>query len=158
MVQAHRSRSQAYFFWLPVLVFLVGLAFNAALYRLGASSVQERQQFREYVDRQSLSVRYPGIQGLGFARAIRPDELDAHVAEVRSEGFYHYNITPSGQRDLYSAIVFLEPFSGRNLRAFGFDMYSEPVRNAAMRRSVDTGDMALTGRVRLQQESGHVCC
>ncbi|MEV3831764.1 CHASE domain-containing protein, partial [Aeromonas allosaccharophila] len=82
-------------------------------------------------------------------RAIRPADLQTHIDQVRAEGFPSYTVQPAGQRDLYSSIVYLEPFSGRNLRAFGFDMYSEPVRREAMQRSVDTGAIALSGRVRL---------
>lgn len=39
-----------------------------------------------------------------------------------------------------------------NQRAFGFDMFSEPVRRAAMERSRDTGRAALSGKVILVQE------
>ena len=113
-----------------------------------------REDFRKHAERQALDQYFPGIQGIGFAQAISPDFLASHVDAVRAEGFPSYSVQPSGQRDLYSSIVYLEPFSGRNLRAFGFDMYTEPVRRAAMQRSVDTGEMALTGRVRLVQESG----
>jgi len=62
-------------------------------------------------------------------------------------------VNPQGNRDVYTSIVYLEPFSGRNLRAFGFDMYSEPVRRAAMERARDSGEAALSGRVVLVQET-----
>lgn len=113
-----------------------------------------RQQFRTYYERQALEQYFPGIQGIGFAQAIRPADLQTHIDKVRSEGFPYYAVQSAGQRDLYSSIVYLEPFSGRNLRAFGFDMYSESARREAMQRSADTGEMALSGWVRLQQETG----
>ena len=40
----------------------------------------------------------------------------------------------------------------RNLRAFGYDMFSEPVRRAAMEAARDSGQAAATGRVTLVQE------
>lgn len=123
----------------------------------GLFDVQEfvsRQDFSQYAVRQALDQYLRGIQGVGFAEAVAPTDLQAHVEHVRAQGFPSYSVQPAGQRPLYSPIVYLEPFSGRNLRAFGFDMYSEPVRRAAMQRAVDTGDMALSGQVRLQQESG----
>lgn len=113
-----------------------------------------RQVFREYAERQSLADYFPGIQGLGYSTAITPEQLQAHTSAIRAEGFLSYSVQPPGQRKLYSSIVYLEPFSGRNLRALGFDMYSESVRQAAMQRSVDSGGMELSGKVRLQQESG----
>lgn len=113
-----------------------------------------RQVFREYAERQLLAEYFPGIQGLGYATALAPEQLQTHIAAVRAEGYSSYSVQPAGGRALYSSIIYLEPFTGRNLRALGFDMYAEPVRHAAMQRSVDTGEMALTGKVRLQQESG----
>lgn len=178
--------------WLALLVLVLGLGFDAVLYRFSLESANERQriyfdfrvreaiehiegrmatyqqvlrglaglfdtnprvthrQFREYVERQSLAEYFPGIQGVGYAAAIGPGELKAHVAAIRAEGYPAYTVHPLGERSLYSSIVYLEPFSGRNLRAIGFDMYAEPVRGAAMQRSVDTGAMALSGKVRLQ--------
>ena len=72
---------------------------------------------------------------------------------MRAAGFPDYRIYPEGVRDLYSSIVYLEPFSGRNLRAFGYDMYSEPVRRAAMERARDTGEAAISAMVTLVQET-----
>jgi hypothetical protein len=39
------------------------------------------------------------------------------------------------------SIIYLKPFSGRNLRAFGYDMYSEATRNAAMAQARDLGGL-----------------
>ncbi|WP_432296450.1 CHASE domain-containing protein [Shewanella oncorhynchi] len=116
--------------------------------------IVDRHQFRDYYERQALERYLPGIQGIGFAKAIHPLELQVHIEQIRAEGFPSYSVLPEGQRDLYSSIIYLEPFSGRNLRAFGYDMYSEPVRRFAMQRSIDTGEMMLSGWVRLQQEVG----
>lgn len=116
--------------------------------------VVSRAEFHTYVEHQNLSEHFPGIQGVGYARVVPPERLAEHTAELRREGFPFYEIKPAGPRPLYTSIVYIEPFSGRNLRAFGYDMYSEPVRRLAMDRAVDTGDMALSGKVRLQQETG----
>ncbi|MEK9951124.1 MAG: GGDEF domain-containing protein [Curvibacter sp.] len=115
--------------------------------------IVSRADFRTFVDHQNLAEHYPGIQGVGFARVVPPERLAEHTAELRREGFPYYELKPPGPRPLYSAIVYIEPFYGRNLRAFGYDMYSEPVRRLAMDRAVDSGRMALSGKVRLQQET-----
>jgi len=113
-----------------------------------------REMFRKYVDSLNLTVNYPGIQGIGFSELISPAEKERHIESVRREGFPEYTIRPDGRREVYSSIVYLEPFSGMNLRAFGFDMYSEPVRHAAMEKARDTGTTALSGKVTLVQETG----
>ncbi len=45
------------------------------------------------------------------------------------------------------SIVYLEPFDWRNQRAFGYDMWSERVRNAAMSRARDEGRVAISKKV-----------
>lgn len=119
-----------------------------------ASKSVERKEFRDYVASLHLPENYPGIQGVGFALLVPPAQKDRHVAAVRREGFPQYALRPEGRRDTYTAIVYIEPFSGRNLRAFGYDMYSEPVRRAAMERARDTGAASLSGKVTLVQEDG----
>lgn len=114
----------------------------------------DRHRFRKYVASLRLADNYPGFEGVGFSLLISAADLDAHLADVRTEGFPEYSIKPEGQRDPYSSILYLEPFSDRNLRAFGYDMFSEPVRREAMEHARDTGNAALSGKVRLVQESG----
>lgn len=113
-----------------------------------------REQFHKLIDQLGVGTDYTGIQGVGFARLIRPQELRAHIASVRREGMADYAIRPEGERPLYSSIVYLAPALGRNLHAIGYDMYAEPVRHRAMQRAVDTGEMSLSGKVRLVQETG----
>jgi PAS domain S-box-containing protein len=112
-----------------------------------------REEWRSFVTALRIHDLFPGIQGLGFSRMIAPSEKAAHEREVRAEGFPDYSIYPDGDRAQYSSIVYLEPFSGRNLRAFGYDMYSEPVRRVAMDAARDTGEAAVSGRVTLVQET-----
>jgi CHASE1-domain containing sensor protein len=109
-----------------------------------ASKDVSREEFRTFVAAQHLEKNYPGIQGIGFSRLIRPAELAAHVARIRGEGFSRYELRPPGARDIYSSIIYLEPFDWRNQRAFGYDMYSEPVRHKAMLRAAETGAAALS--------------
>ncbi|MCB1781007.1 MAG: GGDEF domain-containing protein, partial [Candidatus Competibacteraceae bacterium] len=118
-----------------------------------ASEVVTRQEFHHYVEALRLGERYPGIQGIGFSLFIPSGQKTAHIAAIRQEGFPNYTIHPEGERAFYTAVVYLEPFSGRNLHAFGDDMSSEPVRWAAATRARDEGKAALSGKVILQQET-----
>jgi PAS domain S-box-containing protein len=118
-----------------------------------ASAEVTRAEFRAYVDRLELADHYPGIQGVGFSVVLPPGTHDRHVEQVRAEGVAGYTVHPPGERPVVTSIVYLEPQSGRNLRAFGYDMYAEPVRRAAMERARDSGTTALSGKVRLMQET-----
>ena len=119
-----------------------------------ASAAVERDDWRAYVETLQASRSVPGVQGIGFTQVIPPEQLAAHVERIRAEGFPEYSVRPPGPRPLYTSIIYLEPFNDRNLRAFGFDMYSEPVRRAAMEQACDTGEAALSGKVELVQETG----
>ena len=119
----------------------------------GSSAEVTRAEWQAYVQALKIEDYYPGIQGLGFARMIDAATRREYEARISAEGFPDFKITPDGGRDIYSAIEFLEPFDWRNQRAFGYDMFSEPVRRDAMIRARDTGMPALSGKVTLVQET-----
>ncbi|WP_187263456.1 CHASE domain-containing protein [Pontibacter beigongshangensis] len=119
-----------------------------------ASDTVQRESWKQYYESLHLEKNYPGIQGLGFAQVIDAAYLPQHTRQVRAEGFPEYKVWPEEPRQTYTSIVYLEPFTGRNLRAFGFDMYTEPVRRSAMQMARDTKLPGMTGKVRLVQETG----
>ena len=119
-----------------------------------ASREVSRDEWHAFIERLDISRSFRGVQGIGFSMYLRgPAARDVLVASVRAEGFPTYDVRPTGDRPDYGAIVYLEPFSDRNLRAFGFDMLSEPVRRAAMLHARDTGSLAYSGKVTLVQET-----
>jgi PAS domain S-box-containing protein len=118
-----------------------------------ASDEVSRQDWHDYVRSLKIDKNFPGIQGIGFSRRIPASELERHILEVRAEGFPEFNVKPAGKRDEYTSIVYLEPFDARNQRAFGFDMFSEPTRHAAMVQARDSGSPATSGKVILKQET-----
>jgi PAS domain S-box-containing protein len=113
-----------------------------------------RADFHLFIDSIKLGERFPGIQGIALARVLNPGELPEHERQVRAEGLPDYAIHPAGPRALYSSITHIEPFTGLNLRAPGFDMLTDPVRRRAMERARDSGQAAASGKVRLIQEDG----
>jgi two-component system, cell cycle sensor histidine kinase and response regulator CckA len=118
-----------------------------------ASDRIDRNEWRRYVAVLELSDRFPGIQGVGFTKWIKPQEKEEHERSVRAEGATDYAIRPPGVRDAYTAIIYLEPFDWRNQRAFGYDMFSEPVRRRAMENARDTGRATIAATVILVQET-----
>jgi PAS domain S-box-containing protein len=118
-----------------------------------ASASVERDEFHSYTDALHLQDKYPGIQGLGFSLWIPTEDKARHIEQIRQKGFPNYTIRPEGERDAWTSIIYLEPFTARNQRAFGYDMYSEPVRRAAMEQARDRAETAITGKVTLVQET-----
>jgi signal transduction histidine kinase/AmiR/NasT family two-component response regulator len=118
-----------------------GVALFAASPRL------TREQWRRYVEALQLERTFPGIQGVGFAMLIHPEDKELHVETVRAQGVGDYQIRPPGMREQYTTILLLEPLTDRNRRALGFDMFSEPATRAPMERAGDTGLTAVSGKV-----------
>jgi PAS domain S-box-containing protein len=124
----------------------------AALF--SASDEVTREDWRNFVLQQKIEQHLPGVQGIGFSLIIPRERLEQHIQEIRRQGFPDYNVRPEGDRESYTSIIYLEPFSGRNIRAFGYDMFSEPIRRLAMERARDLGAPVLSGKVILVQETG----
>ena len=112
-----------------------------------------RDEWHEFVDSQKISQKLPGIQGMSFALLVPRSRLAQHIQEIRTEGFPEYRVWPEGEREIYTPVIFLDPFTDRNLRVFGYDTFYEPIRRAAMERSRDEDRAVLSGKVILMQET-----
>jgi len=126
---------------------------RAAAGLFAASERVDRHEFRAFVRRQGVQEHYPGIQGIGFSRRIKASDKDSVIAAMRRQGLAAFQIRPAlPRRGEYHAILYLEPLNRRNQAAIGYDMFTHPVRRAAMERARDTGMAAASGRVTLVQE------
>lgn len=112
----------------------------------------DRQRFADYVERLRIAADYPGIQGVGWSPRVEPGRIAQFEAAARREGMADFRVWPVGTREWMFSILYLQPLDERNQAALGFDMYSEPVRAAAMARARDSGVLATSGRVTLKQE------
>lgn len=117
-----------------------------------ADQTPSGHEFHEYVTRLELARHYSGAQGIGFAERV--PSWEKTVFEKRLQRLYGpaAEIKPPGLRPEYFPIVFLEPLDQRNEAAIGYDMFAEPIRQAAMARARDLGRQAATGKVELMQE------
>lgn len=117
-----------------------------------ASQHVSRDEFHDYAERLGLRERYPGVQGLGYSLRVDAAEVADVVRGARADGIPGFRVFPDHARDEYHIIVYLHPMDARNQAALGFDMFTEPVRRAAMERARDTAAAAASGRVTLVQE------
>jgi PAS domain S-box-containing protein len=96
-----------------------------------ASDAVTPKEFHIYVERLDLKRHDPGVQGLGFSRRI---------PAAGAPGAEHHSI------------IYLGPQDERNQAAVGYDMFTEPIRRAAMERAWLSGEPALSGKAVLKQE------
>lgn len=111
----------------------------------------DRQEWHDFIQALDIQKNYPGMQGIGYTAMLTPQEVPVTVKEMRKEhpGF---ELKPQGKRDIYSAILYLEPLDKRNREAIGYDMFSQSTRRSAMELARDTGEPTMSGRVTLVQE------
>lgn len=133
------------------------LIHNGEILTAGASFIKSsnyvtREQWYQFTQGLNLQTKYPAMLGYGFSMMLKPDEVAPMEHKMRAEGYPSFTLKPQGIRDIYSSILYLEPLNKRNQAAIGYDMYSNPIRQAAMNLARDTGEPALSGKVTLVQE------
>ncbi len=114
----------------------------------------EPEQFHLFVQRLRLKEFYPGVQGLGFSPRLTPENQGELLARIRKTNPV-FRVTPAPNQIEAFPIVLLEPQDERNRAAIGFNMFSEPIRRAAMIRARDEGLPSATGKITLVQEIDH---
>ncbi len=115
----------------------------------------DRDGFRHYVAQLRLKENFPGIQGIGFSLLVVDGEKERHISALRRNGFADYAIKPEGRRDVYSPIIYIEPFAGSNIQSLGLDPYASPVSRTAMERARDLNKPIISRMVRLTHDAGN---
>ncbi|MFV3306778.1 response regulator [Pseudomonas sp. NY15181] len=111
------------------------------------------EEWARATDQLQLQDRYPGIQALAWARYLKRAEVNEFVSEIWDQGRRDFRIIPPEPRDEYIVVQYSSPMDWRNRRTLGFDMLTEPVRRAALDLARETGEVSLTGPLKLRQET-----
>ncbi|WP_370031207.1 CHASE domain-containing protein [Qipengyuania mesophila] len=135
---------------------------SSAYLRAGAALLATQDEvtpdlFRRFVSELRLDANYRGAEGIGWAPIIPADEIEAFEARLGEGRVEKKQVTPSlaeVPRDTLAPILYLQPDTVRNRRALGYDMYSEPVRRAAMDLAASDDRPTASGPVVLMQEGG----
>jgi PAS domain S-box-containing protein len=128
---------------------------GAALY--GSSENVSKAEWQRFSDYALKNDRYPGVLTLGYAPLARQAERARVERDVRAETQADFRIWPEGTRALHVPIAYIEPFSGENVKALGYDMYSESNRKSALDAALRANAAAMTAPIRLvfdELESG----
>ncbi len=109
--------------------------------------------FERFATPLDIANRYPGVQALGFGLVVPDRETEAFEARQAAAGLPGFKIFPRTRKDFHVPVTYSVPTP--DVRAFGFDMASEPVRLAAMSTAMDSGKAAATTRLLLKGEPSH---
>lgn len=111
-------------------------------------------EWRTFIQNQKIEQRFPGVQVVGYSQKIGNSvDLEKHIREMRVM-YPNYTIHPNDQREEYHSIIYIEPVNTRNLKVFGYDMFTESVRRSALEQARDVGTVTISGKVTLLQEIG----
>ncbi|MFU7527560.1 CHASE domain-containing protein [Qipengyuania sp. ASV99] len=112
------------------------------------------QTFRQFVAELRLDQNYRGAEGIGWLTVIETSDADAFLRRVRAAQPDFPAIRPATLKPAQRAapVTYFSPDTSRNRRALGFDMYSEPVRAAAMHEAKRTVMPTASGKIVLAQE------
>ncbi|MCJ2180315.1 CHASE domain-containing protein [Novosphingobium album (ex Hu et al. 2023)] len=132
---------------------------NIALLRAGAALFATQpevteQQFSEFADDLQGDGKLYGSLGMGWAPLVPVRDLASFEDDVHDAGQPDFLTYPYPRRDADYAtpIVYLQPGTSNNRLAIGFDMFSEPVRRAAMQKAMELGRPVSSGKVHLVQD------
>jgi CHASE1-domain containing sensor protein len=118
-----------------------------------ASILVESIEFIHFFEIQKINERFPDNQGVGYIKYVSGEtDKNELIKRLKDEGL-DYAIHPEGTRSEYYPVVFLEPQDFRNMRAIGYDIYSEETRQHAVDQAIKTGKITLTGSLILVQET-----
>ncbi len=115
-----------------------------------ASEKIDRAEFKIYAD--TVMVQNSDLLGLSFAQVVPNAVKDKFTTAVQRTGLLDFNIRPEGTRNIYTPVLYIEPQSDANLRALGYDLYSNSVRKVALDSARDSGQEAITSKILLVQD------
>jgi signal transduction histidine kinase len=120
-----------------------------------ASKAVEREEWERYVEGIETKSRLEGLQALGYARYVRPDEREAFAGEARRAGLPEMrpDLDPGGERSAYFPLALVAPTDEANLSLINQDAYTEQAHRVAMDRARDTGSPQATRMVYVLTES-----
>jgi two-component sensor histidine kinase len=133
---------------------------NASYLRAGAALFStvgrvDMATFGRFVAELRLDADYRGAEGYGWAPVLNAREVAEFESDLGRYRVAEMEVQPTLEeepRDTLVPIALLQPDTARNRRAIGFDMYSEPIRRAAMDEAERTMRPTASGRVVLVQE------
>lgn len=121
---------------------------------LSTQPVTTKDDFRDFALQYRIREGGGGSEGISWSPRVAPEAIAAFESARHAEGEADYVVhpRPAAGQPFTVPISYLEPMAPRNRMALGFDMYSEPVRRAAMQLAIVSGQPAATGKVTLVQD------
>jgi signal transduction histidine kinase len=114
-----------------------------------ASKAVEREEWESYVKGIETKSRLEGLQALGFARYVKPEERESFARGAGEEGMPQMrpDLDPGGERSAYFPLALMAPSNEANLKMINQDAYTEQAHRVAMDEARDEGTPQATRMV-----------
>ena len=118
-----------------------------------SSDTVTRKTWKRFLEATNVNENIYGIKGVSYNPVVSQAQLPHYIETIRKEGFPAYSVKPAGNRAVYCPVAYIEPFTGRNIQAFGYDIFSDSVRRKAIEYARDQNLASLSGKLMLVQQS-----
>lgn len=116
---------------------------------LAAKGPVDRHQWSTFINRLDVTQNYPGIQAIAFVPIVDKSELANFEASIRLNEYPDFMVDSSNQNQIYTPVLFIEPYDNNNSKAIGYDMYQEEIRRQAIENAMMANSPSITGKVNL---------
>ena len=115
----------------------------------------EPDTFEQFVSELRLDLGSHGAEGIGWATVLEPEEIPSFVQQQRIEQDRFPDVHPAldAGAPMAAPVTYFYPDTSRNRAALGYDMLSEPVREAAMAEAQRTVQPTASARIAFAQEN-----
>lgn len=121
-------------------------------YRLAQPNLP-RQQWNQFIVQSKILDRHPYITGVGQVDVVRSGNAQEYSESLQGE-WPGFTIFPVGERELHTPVKYRAPDDDTNKKSIGYDMFSEPARQATMIKARDQGVATMSPPLQLLQDVG----
>lgn len=110
-----------------------------------------RASWSQYIEDFDIIKRYPGVQGMAYAKTVSAAELPDFMQRIRDQDMSDFTLKPPGDRQSYTIVTYIEPLSNDNKMLLGYDISSNDTRAKALTLARESGEVSLTDSVQSLQ-------
>lgn len=124
---------------------------SSASYFMSSDTVT-KGDWKHFVEKSKIGGHLKGFQGIAYVMIVPKKQLENHQQRFKEVLSNDYTVFPSAFSEMYTPIVYIEPQQDRNIKAFGFNISSNPQMKKAIEKARDSNKTILTDKVTLIQE------
>jgi serine phosphatase RsbU (regulator of sigma subunit)/CHASE1-domain containing sensor protein/anti-sigma regulatory factor (Ser/Thr protein kinase) len=120
-----------------------------------ASTSVTRKEWSDYVKGIKPAGRFEGLQALGYAQLVAPEQRISFVRRTRDENLPEMrpDLNPGGERSVYFPLTRTGPLGEANQSMLNYDFYAEDVHKKTMDLARDSGEPRATKMVYVLDET-----